>query len=283
MNNATCLDATALETCVSAAVAATAIHGTQPWRVRLAPETVTFQVRATPGPETTDLNLHLSAGACVLNLRVAMTHFGWQPVVRLLPEPEEDPDLLATVRPTEPVPGTAAADDGHGDLYEAVWRRHSTRLPLSEVPLPAGLRAELSAAARAEGARLDFPGPDESVRLLRLTAQAGHRDRVLAEGPRRARSETDRSTTGPLALLTTERDRPGDWLRAGQALEHVLLRATAHGLRTGLLYRATEWPDLRGALPAGPGHAHMLLRIGYGVEGPGRPVGAVREATPERV
>ncbi|MHB9864233.1 hypothetical protein [Streptomyces sp. YIM S03343] len=281
MNNVTCLDATALETCVSAAVAATAVHGTQPWRVRLDPETVTFQVRATPGPETTDLNLHLSAGACVLNLRVAMTHFGWHPVVRLLPSPE-DPDLLATVRPTEPGPGTEpAADGGHSDLYEAVWRRHSTKLPLSEAPLPDGLCAELAEAARTEGARLDFPGAEESVRLLRLHAQAGHRDRVLAEGPRRARSEPDRSTTGPLALLTTGNDRHTDWLRAGQALEHVLLRATAHGLRTGLLYRATEWPDLRGALPAGPGHAHMLLRIGYGIEGPGRPVGTVPQARPE--
>jgi hypothetical protein len=280
MDNVTCLDAAALETCVSAAVAATAIHGTQPWKVRLDPETVTFQVRAAPGPETTDLNLHLSAGACVLNLRVAMAHFGWHPVVRLLPGPE-DSDLLATVRPTEPGTGPAG-DEVSSDLYEAVWRRHSTRLPLSDAPLPEGLRAELSEAARAEGARLDFPGPEETARLVRLTAQAGHRDRVLAEGPRRARTEPDRSTTGPLALLTTEQDRQRDWLRAGQALEHVLLRATAHGLRTGLLYRATEWPDLRGALPDGPGHAHMLLRIGYGVEGPGRPVGTVPEAARAR-
>ncbi|QKV97100.1 hypothetical protein HUT19_39960 [Streptomyces sp. NA02950] len=33
-----------------------------------------------------------------------------------------------------------------------------------------------------------------------------------------------------LAPLTTEHDRPSDRLRAGQALEHLLLVATAHGL-----------------------------------------------------
>ncbi|MGW3210107.1 hypothetical protein [Streptomyces sp. NPDC001135] len=41
--------------------------------------------------------LHLSVGAAVFNLRVAMAHFGWGAVVRLLPDPE-DPSALTSLR-----------------------------------------------------------------------------------------------------------------------------------------------------------------------------------------
>ncbi|MFE3633551.1 hypothetical protein [Streptomyces sp. NPDC059168] len=77
-----------------------------------------------------------------------------------------------------------------------------------------------------------------------------------------------------VALLTTEHDRRSDWLRAGQALEHLLLVATAHGVRASLLHQPMEWPDLRRALsPASDltGHAQMLVRLGHGPEGPATP------------
>ena len=121
----TSLDAAILEICVSAAVAAPSIHNTQPWRFRLDPVMVTFQVFAAPerGLRHTDPTgraLYLSAGAGVFNLRVALAHFGWAPVTRLLPCPE-NPGLFATVRPTE------SGDSHQGrqslDLYAAIWRR----------------------------------------------------------------------------------------------------------------------------------------------------------------
>ena len=73
-----------------------------------------------------------------------------------------------------------------------------------------------------------------------------------------------------LALLWTPHDRREDWLRAGQALQYVLLTATAHGLRTSLLHQAMEWPDLRAAtaLPRHQRcHPHMLIRFGHGPDG----------------
>lgn len=77
-----------------------------------------------------------------------------------------------------------------------------------------------------------------------------------------------------VALLTTEHDRRSDWLRAGQALEHILLVATAHGVRASLLHQPMEWPDLRREVSPAPdltGHAHMLIRLGYGPQGPATP------------
>ncbi|MFE2374529.1 Acg family FMN-binding oxidoreductase [Streptomyces sp. NPDC059398] len=77
-----------------------------------------------------------------------------------------------------------------------------------------------------------------------------------------------------LALLSTARDEPADWLRAGQALERVLLVATLHGLSTSFATQALEWPELRWVLRdplSGTGQAQMVVRLGYGPPGPGTP------------
>ncbi|MDF3146797.1 MULTISPECIES: hypothetical protein [unclassified Streptomyces] len=321
--HSTFIDAAVLETCVSAAVAAPSIHNSQPWRFRLDQETVTFHVRAAPGGALRHTDpegraLHLSVGACVLNLRVAVAHFGWDPVTRLLPRPEE-PDLLASVRPTEPA--TRHPRGGDIGLYEAIWRRRSSRFPFSDRPIPLHLRVQLAAAAGTEGAWLRFPEDAETARLLALTADGEQRNRMDADrstesrrwvrgdpyaeadtglpwavlGPQDARERLPMrdftaqrrpgrlparpyETTPVIALLTTEHDRRTDWLRAGQALEHVLLVATAHGLRASLFHQAMEWPDLRESVTPGPDHAHMLIRLGYGPEGPATPRRAVRTA-----
>ncbi|MFF8633583.1 Acg family FMN-binding oxidoreductase [Streptomyces pilosus] len=324
--HSTSLDPAIPETCVSAAVAAPSIHNTQPWSFRLDPESATFQVRAATerGLRHTDpagRALHLSVGACLLNLRVAAAHCGWSPVRRLLPSPE-DPGLLAVVRLAGAV--TRRPTEHRMDLYEAIWRRHSSRLPFSGLPLPQYLRNELGEAARAEGARLWFPDPVETERQLRLTAEAERRNRIDVDrttessrwvhrdlqprpdvglpravlGLQDAREQlplrdftaqrhTERLGARPfetepvIAVLITEHDRRADWLRAGQALQHVWLLATAHGLRASLLHQALEWPDLRRFLspkPGRTGHAQMLIRLGYGPEGAASPRRAPRLA-----
>ncbi|MCL2734207.1 MAG: hypothetical protein FWE15_29855 [Actinomycetia bacterium] len=323
------LDGATLEKLVSAAVAAPSIHNTQPWRFRLDPVTSTIEVhaapeRALPHTDPEGQSLHLSAGAAVFNLRVAVAHFGWDPIVRLLPRPA-DPGLLASVRLAGPGPGLRSGTQLYGSapygagLYDAVWRRHSSRFPFTGPPVGADVRAEITAAATAEGAILVFPTPSETARILAVTAEAerlaaadrgrsdesrawvreGAQDGIpsVALGPRDAtgRLPVRDFTAGHaphvqepvpfeerpvLAVLGTARDTRADWLRAGQGLEHALLVATAHGVQASLFSQGVEWPEAHWALRdprGGTANVQMLVRFGYGPEGPATPRRPVRD------
>ncbi|KIE26833.1 aromatic ring-opening dioxygenase LigA [Streptomyces sp. MUSC 125] len=314
--SSTTLDTSALEKLLAAAVAAPSMHNTQPWRFRLDAGSSTVEIRAVPErslPQEDPYGraVHIAAGAALLNLRVAAGRLGWTPVSRLLPDPR-DPTLLVAVR----LQGRGGPRDAReADLYDAIPRRHSSRMPFTERAVPLAVLAELADASHAEGARLTVAGEDETARLLRLSGLAEHRnhtdpDRAAesrrwtggeggrdtgiparAFGPRDAGEhvpvrdfcalrQPDRLPSLPferhpmLVALSTTHDHRADWLRAGQALERVLLLATVHGLRTSLLHQALEWPDLRSLLraPDAPyGHVQMIVRLGYGPEGPATP------------
>ena len=318
MRTQTPLDAATVTSLLTAAVAAPSIHNTQPWRFRLDPHSQVLEVhsapeRTLPLSDPTHRAQYLSVGAAVFNLRLAAVHLGLRPDVRLLPDPQR-PGLLAALRLTEPL----GADEQPSDpgLYEAIPRRHTSRMPFTGRPVPEPILAEMTSAAHAAGARLHTPDIAGTRRLLRLTAAAEARNQahpqrtaetlgwitppgtdarygvpVTALGPPDAgRRIPVRDFTHPvpavrrpavwferhvqLGLLWTSHDRREDWLRAGQALQYVLLTATAHGLRTSLLHQAMEWPDLRAAtaLPRHQRcHPQMLIRFGYGPDGIGAP------------
>jgi hypothetical protein len=68
-----------------------------------------------------------------------------------------------------------------------------------------------------------------------------------------------------LVLLCTTGDTPTDWLRAGEALERVLLEVTRLGYAASPLTQITEVPSARAQLRAELGllaYPHILLRIG---------------------
>jgi hypothetical protein len=83
-----------------------------------------------------------------------------------------------------------------------------------------------------------------------------------------------------LAVLATRYDGPIEWLRAGQALEHVLLEATARGLSTSLLNQAIEHEELRGQIndPLGPWQRpQTVIRFGHGPAVPPTPRRAIED------
>ncbi|MEV4535973.1 hypothetical protein AB0J82_19330 [Asanoa sp. NPDC049518] len=75
-----------------------------------------------------------------------------------------------------------------------------------------------------------------------------------------------------LLLLYTTGDTEADWLRAGVALERLLLTATVHGLAATALSQLMEIPRLRDLLAdtARGMVVQTVLRIGYPVT-PARP------------
>lgn len=68
-----------------------------------------------------------------------------------------------------------------------------------------------------------------------------------------------------VAVLGTATDDPADWLRCGEALQVVLLRATTYELSAAFLNQALEVPALRdrvAALVPEIGFPQMILRLG---------------------
>ena len=325
------LDATGAAELVQAATAAPSMHNAQPWRFRchLARRTVEMRAdldRAMPAADPERRSLHVGCGAALCNLRVAAAAAGWRAATHLLPAPDE-PLLLAAVRLAGPErdakpDGEAGAEPGAepdaalGRLAPQIPRRHSSRWPFAEKPVPPVELADLVEAARAEGARLVFPDAWHAASLLELVQDAEVRDAETpdraeelarwthpwpdtadegvpgyAYGPRRrgggapvrdfggrdgppGRASAPFEAAPNIALLGTAHDGPADWLRAGQALERVLLTATRAGLVASLTSEALEWDDLR-ALVRDPltdvGQVQMVLRIGYGPRGPATP------------
>ncbi|BCB89782.1 hypothetical protein Psuf_070950 [Phytohabitans suffuscus] len=273
------LSGDAVAECLYAAMAAPSIHNTQPWFFRVRGREVevwTDPERQLALLDPTGRQMFLSVGAAVFNLRLALLAHGRIPVLRLLPEPGRR-DLAARIQagPTTAPSPTAAA------LAAAITRRHTNRHPFRPTAVPWPVLDELVGAAAAEGARLTVADPIVRDAILSLTRTAdgvfgqsdayrfelaawtggrpGRRDGVPAYaypprdpsgrlplrhfGPSTESATFERRPT--LVRLTTRGDTPYDWMRAGQALQRVLLTATARHLAASPVNQALEVASLR--------------------------------------
>jgi nitroreductase len=297
---------------VRTAVLAPSMHNTQPWRFRLLPdgiEVLADPERMLPVADRSGWAARIACGAALFNLRLALAVRGTPAEVRLLPDPA-DPWLIARLRPDDPRPPTP--DERR--LYEVVPRRHSNRVPFLEQPVPLDVRARLVAAARTEDGWLDLlTGPaavELAAELAHAAQEALDRDDAyraeLAAWTRTDGSATDGvpvSVGGPaprpydllprrnfggrelVGLLDYEReplvavlgaagDWPADQVRAGQALQRVLLTATEHGLAASMMSQPIEVPAVREQVRLALGRRgapQMLLRFGYALTTHGSP------------
>ncbi|BBH69140.1 NAD(P)H nitroreductase [Actinoplanes sp. OR16] len=289
-----------LTDCVRLAATAPSLHNSQPWLFRVEPpviEVFADPARRLPVVDPDGREHLISVGAAVLTLRLAVRHAGYSVREQLcspvLPG-NTDPVLAARVtagRPRGPDPATEA-------LAAAIPRRHTNRWPFARVAVPADAIEKLRGAAAQEGATLTVAGPVARDAILGLARAA---DRWLRDRPHYA-AEIARWTgrdvrhdgvpewaAGPwdalevmpvrdfaglprerlpfephptVLVLATGGDTPLDWLRAGQALQRVLLTATLLGLATTPISQPVEVPAIREKLSRRP--AQMILRVGYG-------------------
>ncbi|MFE1194066.1 Acg family FMN-binding oxidoreductase [Streptomyces olivaceoviridis] len=276
--------------------------------------------RAMPRSDPGDRALHIGCGAALFTLRVAAAHAGITPMVSLLPDPAEplrlaavrldeaDPDAsedLARLHPAVRRRHTSRYPFDEKDIPEdvraalrAAAEREGAEL---QFPGPWHVRTILDLVHDAESR--DVLHPEDAGDLRRWTRLGPEADAATdgvpeyAFGPRMRdgkapmrdfagrRPVADRGTTSfeknpHLALLSTPGDSPADWLRAGQALQRVLLEATLAGLATSLTSHALESRDLRLLTRdpvTGRGHVQMVLRLGYGPQGPATPRRSVRD------
>ena len=78
-------------------------------------------------------------------------------------------------------------------------------------------------------------------------------------------SATSIRAAGVAGLLTTAADRPLDWVNAGQALQRILLTASASGAAVALHSQPLELPWLREFIRtqlSDSAYPHLVLRIG---------------------
>ncbi|ARV58579.1 nitroreductase [Nostocales cyanobacterium HT-58-2] len=168
-----------LEFLLNYAILAPSGHNTQPWLFRIAHETIELyadRTRALPVNDPLDRELTISCGAALLNLQLAIRHFGYTDVVKTFPNPD-DSDLLAHIWLGDPREET---EEEHL-LFATMTRRHTNRLPFQNWDIPETLLSIMKKSTIAEGAWLEIiEGEDLRNAVADLIAEG---DRIQLADP----------------------------------------------------------------------------------------------------
>ena len=270
---------------VRAAVTAPSLHNSQPWRFVSRDGEIDMYADARrllgvcdPGGR----EMLIGCGAALFNLRLAMRHLGFLPVVRLCPDPGR-PGFLARVG----WGAYALPTPDEERMFGALPHRHTHRGPFDAGPLSPALLNALARHAWQEGTELFFlydaedenrlaelirtaetfqrddPGFATELAAWTVSPDEGRRDGVPAQyrpwrpedllfaerdfphqppesDHRSSRRVPAPNSLGLVALLNTRQDGPQDWLRAGQALQRVLLFAAALRFTPEVLCQAAD-------------------------------------------
>jgi hypothetical protein len=312
-------DPTERDTLVRAAILAPSMHNTQPWRFRFRRRSVEVHrdPRRELGAEDPDGRMTLiGVGAAVLNLRVAAASLGAHTMTLLMPD-RQRPTLAAQVsvgphtrdgsclgalypflsrRRTDGQPTThvdipaevreelrrAAASEG----VRLEWIDDRDRVRwLRELATDAGIAGADDPRQLVErqvwvSSRRTSEGVPSTTLGLRAGSPPGPVRALGVDPGDRLRDTTCPEAKPCLAVLSTSRDTPHDWLVTGQALQRLLLAATTHGVAVSLLNQPSEHADLRWLVwdpESGWTEPQVVLRFGYGPELPPTPLRPVEE------
>lgn len=280
---------------------APSLLNTQPWRFLLAEDRI--EIHADPGRRLTatdpeDRELRIACGAALFNLRLALHARGVVPSVSL--DPERGAALAVVGRG-----GTGDQGRADAELHRAIGRRHTNREPFLDVRVPASDRRLLMRAALDEGAVLHaVPDRVGRLELGRIIGVADRHQRGDERCRAELRTWTGKQLRRPdrvapfpvrpapdsqdlwgyldmghgrvrgrdfvaepyVAVLATRADSPADQVRAGQALQRVLLTATTLGLTASFLSQPIEVAECRrqlGRLLSDRLHPQAVLRLGF--------------------
>ncbi|MFG2043773.1 Acg family FMN-binding oxidoreductase [Dactylosporangium sp. NPDC048998] len=283
---------------------APSILNTQPWRWRVRADALDLYAdpaRQLHAIDPFGRLLIVSCGAALHHARVALAYAGYEGRVYRWPDPDQ-PWLLARIVDFRARPADRGSVLAYRNMRR---RHTDRRPVGGRAPVPAAVVAALRAAAEAEGARLHALVRDEIAYLRYAAqgarriegASRGHvaeLRRWTSRGPGAVDGIAPETVVAPVPrpvpqrdfgmgaaaklapgpgddrlaeylALATDRDEPGDWLSAGQAVSAVWLSATGHGLTVSPMSDVIEVPGarvlLRGLLHP-PGQPHLVLRVG---------------------
>jgi len=271
-----------LDGAARASLQAPSVFNTQPWRWRIAGDTM--ELFADPNRQLESIDpdgrlLLISCGIALHHARTALAAAGWTATVDRLPDPTQ-PRLLARVRLGHEVPPDPEAQR----MASAARRRRTDRRAFGAHPVSEATLTRLRRFVEYEGAYLHVV-PQDQVPMLAISSEraagAEHDDPAyLAELERWTNRPQWRGDGVPpeTAVQPTLRrvpvrdfapegnagltagkgvdkgaayvivfgltDQRVDLLRGGEALSALLLLATAEGLATAPLSEAVEvaWP-----------------------------------------
>ncbi|KQY64441.1 Acg family FMN-binding oxidoreductase [Nocardioides sp. Root140] len=299
---ATVVPARILRDIVGHACMAPSVHNTQPWSWHASGNTLELFAdtgRRLAVADARGRNLVISCGAALHHAQVAAGALGWEPTVTRLPD-GDDSTLLARIELTPATPSPDA-----GEELQAIRDRCTDRRRFTSWPVPEERLRHLAATADEWGGQaMVLQGPSERIRTDLLVGRALDRqatDEPLAEEqrhwvnhsardgvpgvviPANAPSDAHLRTRFGSGLLTEpERELEGSdgllvlrgasddspaWLRTGEALSALWLRATREGLSVVPLSQVIEVDEtrerLRGEVLHGMGMPHLLVRVGW--------------------
>ena len=310
-------------TCLQSAISAPSVHNSQPWRFRLGVHHVDVFVdssRRLTAIDPMGREAMISVGAAVLNLRVAILAAGRIPLTQLLPSPDE-PELVARITlgaAHHPDATMLALQSAIGqrrtnrrpfrdievrdEVLDQLTAAASAEAATLTVADPVGREVILDIVRNAQDAQARDPRYiSELGNWTALDPMFGEGVPARSFGPTHdwddvpirdfglahpeARRRHDWFEAAPtVVVLSTDADTPVQWLRAGQAMERVLLTATVRGVANTPMTAPTELPELRGLLNESGDRrvAQVILRLGYGdpcPPTPRRPLADVLEST----
>jgi hypothetical protein len=295
-----------LDEALTAACRAPSLHNSQPWAFRIAEEAVYVHLdrdRRLPATDPEDREARIACGAALFNLRLALIGYGVRPSVTLLPTGAEG--AMAVVHQQGRTSGTPEFLELRRAIPER--RTHRRPFVPAEVPLELerlladAVRAEgavlhLISAPAAAGQlqrlavaahRAQLADPAWTAEWNAWTHRIDTPDGVpvSAAGPVPAPQDRwtlrDFGTPGrpervegkdfedePLiAVIATSDDSALAQLRAGQALQRMLLTATNWGMSASFVSQLIEVHAARRevrTLIGDDGHPQVVLRMGFG-------------------
>lgn len=299
----TLVDTDVLRAAVQLACRAPSLHNSQPWHWVAEGAGLHLYVdrsRILPSTDKTGRAAHISCGAALDHLCVAMAAAGWTTNVDRFPNPN-NLDHLASLD-FSPM---SLITDGHRRQADAILHRRTNRLPFvaprSWEPFEPVLRNAIDARTVHLDVIADQLRPElarasqlsESLRLhdslyktelywwtghfensdgipcSSLVSAAendrvdiGRRFPVSAHNERHAGTGQDQSI---VLVLSTDKDTHDDAFRCGEALSAVLLECTLAGLATCALSHITELRPSRnliGTLIGRTAVPQLLIRVG---------------------